>query len=87
MNPLFSLQTASGDCLTIDPFAGDFRENLIPVTTAACNGSAGQQWDVITAGVHNNVPGAALFVSSDVRFASLTLHFDLLISMNRRKAA
>ncbi|KZP22510.1 hypothetical protein FIBSPDRAFT_1043557 [Athelia psychrophila] len=62
-----ALTTAAGDCLTIDPLSGDFRENLIPVTAAACNGSVGQQWDVITAGVHNNVPGAALFVSSQTQ--------------------
>ncbi|KAF7971192.1 hypothetical protein HWV62_21872 [Athelia sp. TMB] len=62
-----TITDASGQCLTIDPLAGDFRENLIPVTAAACNGSAGQQWDVITAGVHNNVPGAALIVSSDTQ--------------------
>lgn len=55
---------SNGQCLTIDPNSGDERENLIPVTIQACNGSAGQQWDVITAGVHNNVPGTALFVSS-----------------------
>lgn len=55
---------SNGQCLTIDPNSGDNRENLIPVTIQACNGSTGQQWDLITAGVHNNVPGTALFVSS-----------------------
>lgn len=29
-----------------------------------CDGSANEQWDVITSGVHNNVPGAALIVST-----------------------
>jgi hypothetical protein len=37
---------------------------LIPVTVAACDGSAGQKFDVITAGKHNNVPGQALIVST-----------------------
>ncbi|KAJ7734338.1 hypothetical protein DFH07DRAFT_967661 [Mycena maculata] len=59
-----ALKTSDGQCLSIDPNAGDFRENLIPVDIAACDGSAGQQFDIITAGVHNNVPGTALFVSS-----------------------
>jgi len=58
------IQASNGQCLSIDPDSGDFRENLIPVSILPCNGSAGQQWDVITAGVHNNVPGTALFVSS-----------------------
>ncbi|KAJ3826632.1 hypothetical protein F5880DRAFT_1622130 [Lentinula raphanica] len=58
------IQTSDGQCLSVDANSGDFRENLIPITTQACDGSAGQQWDVITAGVHNNVPGTALFVSS-----------------------
>ncbi|KAF9052176.1 hypothetical protein BDP27DRAFT_1386363 [Rhodocollybia butyracea] len=58
------LKTSDGNCLFVDPNAGDFRENLIPITAQPCDGSANQQWDVITAGVHNNVPGTALFVSS-----------------------
>lgn len=57
-------QTSDGQCLFVDPTSGDFRENLTPVQTAACNGSTSQQWDIITAGVHNNVPGAALIVST-----------------------
>jgi hypothetical protein len=58
------IKTSDGQCLSVDPEAGDFRENLIPVEAKACDGSANQQWDVITAGKHNNVAGAALFVSS-----------------------
>jgi len=53
-----------GGCLSVDANSGDFRENLIPITVQTCDGSAGQQWDVITAGVHNNVAGTALIVSS-----------------------
>jgi len=59
-----AVKTADGKCLAIDASAGDFRENLIPVTVAACDGSAGQKFDVITKGVHNNVPGTALIVST-----------------------
>ncbi|EJD40866.1 hypothetical protein AURDEDRAFT_186829 [Auricularia subglabra TFB-10046 SS5] len=58
------IKTSSGNCLTVDPLAGDFRQNLIPVNIAPCDGSANQQWDVITAGAHNDRPGNALFVSS-----------------------
>jgi hypothetical protein len=58
------LQTSDGKCLSVDPFSGDFRENLTPVNVAACDGSKNQTWDVITAGVHNNVKGQALIVSS-----------------------
>jgi hypothetical protein len=58
------IKTSDGQCLSVDPESGDFRENLIPIQTKACNGSANQQWDVITAGKHNNVNGAALIVST-----------------------
>ena len=57
-------QTSDGRCLSVDPFSGDFRENLTPVLAARCDGSKNQTWDVITAGVHNNVEGQALIVSS-----------------------
>ncbi|KAL9007378.1 MAG: hypothetical protein Q9173_007336, partial [Seirophora scorigena] len=47
-----SVKTSDGRCLTIDPAAGDFRQNLIPVQLQACQGGEGQQWDVITKGQH-----------------------------------
>lgn len=47
-----SIKDSSGQCLFIDPTAGDFRENLIPVQLQACTGSAGEKFDFITAGVH-----------------------------------
>ena len=62
-------QTNDGQCLFVDPTSGDFRENLTPVQTAKCDGTAAQQWDVITAGKHNNVAGAALIVSTLVRLS------------------
>ncbi|KAJ6454691.1 hypothetical protein C8R45DRAFT_846438 [Mycena sanguinolenta] len=59
-----TITTSDGKCFSVDPFSGDFRENLTPVNVVACNGSKNQTWDVITSGVHNNVPGQALIVSS-----------------------
>ncbi|KAJ7484522.1 hypothetical protein FB451DRAFT_1436373 [Mycena latifolia] len=68
-----TITTSDGKCLSVDPLSGDFRENLTPVTAAACNGSPNQQWDVITAGIHNNVKGQALIVSS---LTNACLNFD-----------
>lgn len=62
-----AFKTSGGLCFHVDPLSGDFRENLTPVQLLPCNGTANQQWDVITAGKHNNVPGTALIVSSLVR--------------------
>ncbi|KAM3073592.1 hypothetical protein ACMFMG_004522 [Clarireedia jacksonii] len=59
-----ALQDASGNCLFVDPSAGDFRENLIPITLQACDGSQNQAWDIITSGKHNNAANSALVVSS-----------------------
>ncbi|KAF7363748.1 Sugar transporter [Mycena sanguinolenta] len=59
-----ALKTSDGQCLEVIPGTGDSRNNLVPVNIAPCDGSAEQQWDVITAGVHNDTPGTALFVSS-----------------------
>ncbi|KDR77345.1 hypothetical protein GALMADRAFT_246727 [Galerina marginata CBS 339.88] len=58
------IKAADGSCFFVDPTSGDFRENLIPIQTAKCDGSPAQQWDVITKGIHNNKPGSALIVSS-----------------------
>jgi len=60
------IQTSDGQCLSVDPTSGDFRENLTPVQIKPCNGSDGQKWDVITVGKHNDQPGFALIVSSQV---------------------
>ncbi|KAL6242851.1 hypothetical protein RBB50_010497 [Rhinocladiella similis] len=59
-----AIKSADGQCLFIDPTAGDFRENLIPIVLQPCDGSANQQWDVVTAGKHNDQPNSALIVSS-----------------------
>ncbi|KAF7928992.1 hypothetical protein BELL_0247g00080 [Botrytis elliptica] len=59
-----ALKDASGQCLFIDPTAGDFRQNLIPITLQTCDGSQNQAWDIVTSGKHNNVAGSVLVVSS-----------------------
>ena len=62
-----SLKAANGQCLSIDPLAGDFRQNLIPVQLKACDSSAGEKFDIITAGKHNNAANSMIVVSSLVR--------------------
>lgn len=59
-----SIRSADGQCLFIDRTTGDFRELLIPIVFQPCDGSAGQQWDVITSGKHNNQANSALIVSA-----------------------
>ncbi|KAJ7669251.1 hypothetical protein DFH06DRAFT_1180409 [Mycena polygramma] len=68
-----TITTSDGKCLSVDPFSGDFRENLTPISAVTCDGSKNQTWDVITAGVHNNVEGQALIVSS---LTNACLNFD-----------
>lgn len=57
----------NGQCLFVDPTAGDFRENLIPISLVDCAGTPNEKWDIITHGVHNDQPKSALVVSSLVR--------------------
>ncbi|KAI0554327.1 hypothetical protein F4679DRAFT_353726 [Xylaria curta] len=59
-----SIQSPDGRCLFIDPTAGDFRENLIPVSLVQCAGTPNEKFDIITAGKHNNAKNSALIVSS-----------------------
>lgn len=60
-----SIKAADGRCLFIDPLAGDFRMNLIPIQLQTCTGSPNEKFDVITAGLHNNGrQPAALIVSA-----------------------
>jgi hypothetical protein len=59
-----SLKTSDGQCLFVNPTAGNFRENLIPVAVKPCDGSAGQKFDLITKGIHNNAANSTLIVSS-----------------------
>jgi hypothetical protein len=65
-----SIQSPDGKCLFIDPTAGDFRENLIPVSLVQCAGTPNEKFDIITAGKHNNAQNSALIVSSLVSFES-----------------
>ena len=62
-----SVKAFDGTCLFIDPTAGDFRQNLIPVQTKTCDGSANEKFDIITAGKHINQEGGMLVVSTEVR--------------------
>ena len=65
-----SIRAPNGQCLFIDPTAGDFRENLIPVSLVDCTGSPNEKWDLITEGKHNKPnPSrpATLVVSALVR--------------------
>ncbi|KAE9365719.1 hypothetical protein N431DRAFT_548846 [Stipitochalara longipes BDJ] len=59
-----SLKAANGQCLFVNPTAGDFRQNLIPVNLQPCTGSLNEKFDLITAGIHNNTPNSTLVVSS-----------------------
>lgn len=61
-----AIKSSDGQCLFVDPTAGDFRENLIPVTLKACDGSTEQQFDLITKGKHNQAEGSVLVVSAAV---------------------
>jgi hypothetical protein len=62
-----SLKASNGQCLFINPTAGDFRQNLIPVNLQPCTGSLNEKFDLITEGIHNNTPNTTLVVSSLVR--------------------
>ena len=72
----------------MDELSGDFRANLTPIQIAVCDGSVGQQWDIITAGLHNDQAGKALFVNTLVSCCSIasdrgTLLMDTDTSMPR----
>jgi hypothetical protein len=62
------IRAPNGQCLFVDPTAGDFRQNLIPVALVDCGGTPNEKWDVITAGKHNNADNSAIIVSSLVCF-------------------
>ncbi|KAM3470126.1 hypothetical protein MY8738_009867 [Beauveria namnaoensis] len=59
-----NLRAPDGRCLSLDPTAGDSRQNLIPVGLATCSEDSGQKFDVVTRGKHNDgKDGKALLVS------------------------
>ena len=75
-----SVKAPDGSCLFIDPLSGDFRQNLIPVQTKTCDGSANEKFDIITKGKHIDQDGGMLIVSSEVRrFAKLLALPNMLI--------
>lgn len=47
------IRAPNGQCLSVDPTAGDFRQNLIPVALVECSGKPNEKWDIVTAGKHN----------------------------------
>ncbi|KAL1862452.1 hypothetical protein Daus18300_008549 [Diaporthe australafricana] len=49
------IRTPNGQCLSVDPTAGDFRMNLIPVALVDCANPT--TWDLITSGKHNDGSG------------------------------
>lgn len=77
-----SIKAANRQCLSIDPAAGDFRQNLIPVQFKACDGSAGEKFDIITKGKHNDQSGTMLVVSTLVCMNApvLSSHFLIFLS-------
>ncbi|KDN61313.1 hypothetical protein CSUB01_04343 [Colletotrichum sublineola] len=61
-----AIRAPDGQCLSVDPTAGDFRQNLIPVALAACDGTANQQWDVVSKGKHNDGKDNGMLVVSSL---------------------
>lgn len=61
-----SIRASTGDCLSVDPTAGDFRQNLIPVAVAPCDDSPNQKFSLISSGVHNNGDAGAVLIVSDL---------------------
>ncbi|KAL1880782.1 hypothetical protein VTK73DRAFT_5167 [Phialemonium thermophilum] len=60
------IRAPNGQCLFVDPTAGDFRQNLIPVALVDCGGTPNEKWDIITAGLHNDRPDSALITNGCV---------------------
>ncbi|KAL2206228.1 hypothetical protein CC79DRAFT_1322706 [Sarocladium strictum] len=59
-----NIRASDGRCLFVDPTAGDFRQNLIPVQLKDCTEEPNQKFDLVTAGKHNNGDaGRALLVN------------------------
>ncbi|KAL9017254.1 MAG: hypothetical protein Q9185_005419 [Variospora sp. 1 TL-2023] len=63
-----TIKTNDGRCLSVDPAAGDFRQNLIPVQVQACSGGEGEKWDIITEGEHIEQDGAMLVTQGCLNF-------------------
>ncbi|KOS20955.1 Kinesin-like protein KIF13B [Escovopsis weberi] len=60
-----NIRAPDGRCLSIDPSAGDSRQNLIPIQLDECRGDETQKFDIVTRGRHNDgTTGVALIVST-----------------------
>ncbi|GFP58852.1 hypothetical protein TASIC1_0011021900 [Trichoderma asperellum] len=60
-----NIRAADGKCMSVNPTAGDFRENLIPIQMVTCSqDDPSQKFDIVTKGAHNDgTAGEALIVS------------------------
>ncbi|KAG5721983.1 hypothetical protein E4T56_gene18452 [Termitomyces sp. T112] len=66
--------TSPDTCLDVSDFrAGDFRFNLVPIALKKCDSSIdGQKFDLITKGVHNDVPdGSRTLIVSSQQFTCI----------------
>ncbi|KAK0388377.1 hypothetical protein NLU13_4622 [Sarocladium strictum] len=59
-----NIRAPDGRCLFVDPTAGDFRENLIPIELRKCDEEPGQKFDLISKGKHNNGDAGRVLLSS-----------------------
>ncbi|KAH8178748.1 Ricin B lectin [Sarocladium implicatum] len=59
-----NIRASDGRCLFVDPTAGDFRQNLIPVELKECSEEPNQKFDVITKGKHNNGDAGMVLLTS-----------------------
>lgn len=62
-----SIKAPNGACLFIDPTAGDFRQETIPIALKPCDGSPNEKWDFLTSGKHVSGANVTLVVSSLVQ--------------------
>jgi len=65
------IMTGDGRCLSVDLLGGDDRANLAPLQVADCGATAGQGWDAIVKGIHNDRAGTTLLVSTLVSLSPL----------------
>ncbi|KAI0017582.1 hypothetical protein F4780DRAFT_755126 [Xylariomycetidae sp. FL0641] len=56
--------TVDGRCLFVDQLSGDERANFTPVQVGECGTTDGQGWDIVTQGIHNDLPGSMLIASN-----------------------
>jgi hypothetical protein len=71
----------------VDELSGDSVANLTPIQVADCGATAGQGFDVITKGKHNDAENSILIVSTLVRLLCCRLAILMLISHRRKHAS